>query len=630
MTVSGVGPDAQEDTWTIAKIVEHAADGDFWIPHFQRGLVWNESMRAALLESLFLDTPCGSVVLWRPPPGDPSRIGVPLGRRVGAAVDAPLFIVDGQQRIRSLLAMQQLIELLGDHVPTGPALAEDADGRRWRINVARLLPGAGLEGSRELPLFVRMADTSTVPGFRNTIPVDDVIAGNLDRLPPALRPIAAERLSAAREELRKIRDRRLFVRILDGHSFSDVVGIYNRINSAGKRVEAEERALATLCSYDPKTNERLRAMYERVHDPESRREGGTDDALLRDETLQRKRERALGLKFMMRVFVQAGAFHLGLSVKASTMDLSLMDRWTFRQAMARADAPVLLEEIWSDATRVAGSIARVLRSLHCADFRFVPDATSLIPLAQILIRFPRMDAADAVLHAVLLRMFLEPPSRDVLALADEIRTTATPSGFIREKLLHGAPIALESSLAQSNSLQDRYLLLLAWLLKRTGATDFSHANLVDREKLEFEKTLAKPYGTAWEKQHIVPFAHAPEKGTRTSGPATNIGNMTFITSALNWALKDKPIDLEKEDPGNLHAHFLSREMEGDFRKSMDKDASAQERREAFDAFCSKRRQLIANGFTEWLASLENAARDAVPDDIVESTPFLRRADRDVA
>ena len=46
------------------------------IPHFQRGLVWGEESVSLLLESLYFETPCGELVLWRP--RYPKKEGIPL------------------------------------------------------------------------------------------------------------------------------------------------------------------------------------------------------------------------------------------------------------------------------------------------------------------------------------------------------------------------------------------------------------------------------------------------------------------------------------------------------------------------------------------------------------------------
>jgi len=37
--------------------------GVMGIPHFQRGLVWSDENTSLLLESLYFDTPCGTIIL---------------------------------------------------------------------------------------------------------------------------------------------------------------------------------------------------------------------------------------------------------------------------------------------------------------------------------------------------------------------------------------------------------------------------------------------------------------------------------------------------------------------------------------------------------------------------------------
>ena len=68
------------------------------IPHFQRGLVWGNESISALLESLFLETPCGSFVFWKSSSNRDN--GVPLVE--GESGEIGYLIVDGQQRIRSI------------------------------------------------------------------------------------------------------------------------------------------------------------------------------------------------------------------------------------------------------------------------------------------------------------------------------------------------------------------------------------------------------------------------------------------------------------------------------------------------------------------------------------------------
>jgi hypothetical protein len=86
--------------WSWKDIVQNA--DRLGIPHFQRGAVWDITNRVALLESLYEQSPCGSLVLWSPEDSaDPFRHGVPLRRFDNAR--EPIWLVDGQQRTRALL-----------------------------------------------------------------------------------------------------------------------------------------------------------------------------------------------------------------------------------------------------------------------------------------------------------------------------------------------------------------------------------------------------------------------------------------------------------------------------------------------------------------------------------------------
>ncbi|MFM2247584.1 MAG: hypothetical protein RL071_3658, partial [Pseudomonadota bacterium] len=89
--------------WSWSTIIAHA--DRLGVPHFQRGAVWEAGNRVALLESIFEGSPCGSFVLWSAGDGAaPEAHGVPLRGRFGSGA-APLWLVDGQQRCRSMVSV---------------------------------------------------------------------------------------------------------------------------------------------------------------------------------------------------------------------------------------------------------------------------------------------------------------------------------------------------------------------------------------------------------------------------------------------------------------------------------------------------------------------------------------------
>src|SRR5688572_1954094 len=83
--------------WTVKDILDNFPL--LGVPHFQRGLVWQDDAVSLLLESLYFGTPCGTIILWEMKSGRETEYGLPL---MASTKNLQYLIVDGQQRIRSL------------------------------------------------------------------------------------------------------------------------------------------------------------------------------------------------------------------------------------------------------------------------------------------------------------------------------------------------------------------------------------------------------------------------------------------------------------------------------------------------------------------------------------------------
>jgi Protein of unknown function DUF262 len=306
------------------------------IPHFQRGLVWDDDNVALLLESLYHGTPCGSIILWNPPADVAARVAVTPARYV---------IVDGQQRIRSLQDVFLTSGRVAAIHPTetyvqGEAATESGtkgDGQTWCLNLGRIPELKQIfAGGERFSLFRKATDPReywTENGMR-TAP--GVAARDLEALLPLswflqhsddeIRELVKQGQDAAvskaalavlecagvRRRLRQMCVANLFqVALLDsGFHLTDVIGIYNRINSAGKRVENEEKAFANLVGAcdERDVSQALARFFEKVHG------GRTDD---RDDLLSRQRENSFGFKLFMRVFTMVLAYHSDRSLGSS-------------------------------------------------------------------------------------------------------------------------------------------------------------------------------------------------------------------------------------------------------------------------------------------------------------------------
>jgi uncharacterized protein with ParB-like and HNH nuclease domain len=105
------------ENWNLRIIL--ASKNSLGVPHFQRGLVWNDTNTAMLLESLYFGTPCGNIVLWEnPDKKNTEKHGIPLFK---SDESIEYVIIDGQQRTRSLCSVFDEInrrpQMNGDEVP---------------------------------------------------------------------------------------------------------------------------------------------------------------------------------------------------------------------------------------------------------------------------------------------------------------------------------------------------------------------------------------------------------------------------------------------------------------------------------------------------------------------------------
>ncbi len=551
------------------------AHANWGVPHFQRGSVWGDEQKSLLLESLFYDTPCGSIITWEPALEDGEAHGVMFGG--GPAPISAVLVVDGQQRIRTIW------EVFGTE-PDCHAV--------WCLNLTRLKAveaalrrNGARRRDRAHPLFVRgRAEGAFVALHR-------LRSGEWEP-PPDLPNLDGGTVEArARQMLSAELNRAHYA----GDSLMEMVGLYNRINSAGIAVRDEERAYASMVALNPSAGRWLDDLFAEVHQKDS-----TD----RNESLRRRREREFGFSTFVRAFLQAVAFHTNQVYRSPPGHGLLLKPYTVEQLEQNAQS---IPALFGDAAGAVTRTARALRDhLHCDDFRFVPETMALLPAFQLALKYPNapVDLERLIAWSVLRFSCASLPQAATMKAVQKLRDTLSleecVAVILKETKGEQRHIVLDG-VRSSRSMQGRWVSLLYCLERQRGARDLSEAAPLVAKCSEVEK------------QHVVPYSklRAIYRELDSARPSTHkahqLGNLTYLSGQLNQELGSALQDITKF-PDLLGAHLFGPEALEHFAILQEWDAApsevtAERARGAFDAMCSARATAIAAAISEWERTL---------------------------
>jgi len=229
----------------VHETVNRAVAHNWSVPEFQRGFVWKTTQVRDLAESLWLDFPIGSLLLW-------SSSGPQEARAAKDGRTPALWIVDGQQRTTALAI------LFGYKPYWWPAVDD------WNKTVARYDIRFDVEAT-EAPFFVianaaiRRARVERYVPLSTLLPLDTEKEADQAKLRELARRIKeldlchgqdAMDVYARLDRVRKIRDRDI-ITVTVSHELEDVVEIFSRLNSRGTRVTEADIYLGVVASRNP-------------------------------------------------------------------------------------------------------------------------------------------------------------------------------------------------------------------------------------------------------------------------------------------------------------------------------------------------------------------------------------------
>lgn len=228
---------------TVKDIVERSVNHKWSIPEFQRGFVWKATQVRDLIESLWLNYPVGTLLVW--------DSGRPVETRSTTDAQAPdLWVVDGQQRTTALCilsgrkpywwgdAWDKLVkkfDIRFDVHTKAPPFFVNANAATRRVKGSRYIPVSKL-----LTLDVsRESDLRALQEMAKQVKIDGLCDG-----------MDAMEVYTRLDRVRKIRDMDVVIISVD-NDLEDVVEIFSRLNSRGTRVTEADIYLGVVAARTP-------------------------------------------------------------------------------------------------------------------------------------------------------------------------------------------------------------------------------------------------------------------------------------------------------------------------------------------------------------------------------------------
>jgi len=229
----------------LLELVERAVSHRWSIPEFQRGFVWKPTQVRDLAESLWLNYPIGSLLVW--------NSGHQAEERVAVDAQRPSqWLVDGQQRTTALC-------VLFGRKPYWWASSDE-----WNKTLKRYDIRFDVD-AKQPPYFwvanagIRKAKGSRYIRLSDLLVLDTQKEQDQKQLTDLAREIKAQGLCDGMDAMevftrldrvRKIREKEIVTVTVD-HELEDVVEIFSRLNSRGTRVTEADIYLGVVAARNP-------------------------------------------------------------------------------------------------------------------------------------------------------------------------------------------------------------------------------------------------------------------------------------------------------------------------------------------------------------------------------------------
>ena len=536
----------------IWELVDRAVSHKWSVPEFQRGFVWKATQVRDLAESLWLDFPVGSLLLWNSETHQEERVA-----KDGATPS--LWIVDGQQRTTALA-------ILFGRKPYWWASADDWNKvlKRYdiRFDVAAkneahfLVANAAIRKtkgdryislSRLLVLDVvgRDADQKTLVSLAKEIKVQGLCDG-----------MDAMEVYARLDRVRKIREKDI-LSVTVNHELEDVVEIFSRLNSRGTRVTEADIYLGVVASKNP--------------------------GWVRDEFLP-----------FLNVLADSG-FHLDPNLLFRSLTAVGIKKVRFKEIDEGFWRREQIEPAWKKCQAGWKNTIHRLQAYGVLSDDPLPTQAALVTLVALLDRFPAEGGFDAAFYwFVQASRFGRYSGGSTTALEEDLKDVATSSSLSEtvSRLLRRFPVnqPIEADDFKRDYTDGKFWRFLLYLLvHKNGAQDWDKVGT----RLGFEgKELLTDFRPQW--HHIYPqkFLHKKVESEKID----SLANIAVIGPDIN-------IRISNQDPMKyLDKYSITKEkLDQQFVNWNRTDFTV----EQYDGFLEARASRLASEANKYLAALSS-------------------------
>jgi hypothetical protein len=552
---------------TVSELIDHFTNGWLQIPEVQRDVVWEPDQVLRLYESIQLDYPCGSLILWEPGPRDASTICHLVRPEIldKYRKDAPgyrpkQFLVDGQQRLTALTALAFGSGYLKAREPEA-----EYDWPNFYVNLRRPAELRAVYVDDKAPRFP-------------WVPMEEFYDGRY-----AERQEFSTFDAAARQNVQAHRDRlrgyKFPVQIVKDFDYPTVGEVFARVNSLGTQLTGAEIHIARIIPHWRGITKDFRGFLKKVRD---------------DHWYE------LDLTFLIRCLTV---------LKTNGPRLA-----SFSDKVAEDEVPRReLDKLWNDCTRAIMKLIRILEKHGWQDrSKYFTSKNVLVPLvyyicrardSQIrwrpIVRFFYLaqlgehysGGTEGVLRGDMKELTGDDPWPDrLLDLCENVRADSR-----RERRLKGYKLPVDEICGQPS--KNSVLTLMYAVMRRAGARDFGMHAPAPLGQIEPKDIQV---------HHIFPAdvlrtdktfeAHCADEELKPSERAAlinDIANLTFISTRQNASI-GATIPYEylaaNTRKDNLKTHFIPRDRE------LWRTAN-------YLKFLDERRKLLAKAMNSYLRSL---------------------------